>query len=227
MDEMAPDARMRGRRLPHGTLLALILLLALAVPPRSADASTGTLHQAGRPPLPTVVVSRFLAALRADPSGRTAVQYLDEDLGAAVRSGHSVVSLLGLQALYRSFSVVGSGPESDYTSHTGVRATLVYPSGSIQRDFELRVNPNTGVWRIDRITPVAAAATGASQTAEPAIPAAGEGGASATEPAWMLVGALLLGLALPRGVVTLPPVSCPIARWWRRNRNGMPLWRHC
>jgi hypothetical protein len=95
---------------------------------------------------PVDVSVQFLAALlsNADPSS-----LLSDQLREAVQNGRSILSLLGVENLYSSFSVslVAAGD-----GQMTVRADLDYGAGRVEERL-LTLVQQDGTWRIDDISP--------------------------------------------------------------------------
>jgi hypothetical protein len=94
---------------------------------------------------PAQVVSDFLTALQNDPSGKSSLTYLGQDLQANVQSTIPLSQLLGLEATFRSFGISGTQREEG-SGYALVEAGLNVVS-PLKRGFEL-VQENGG-WVID------------------------------------------------------------------------------
>ena len=94
---------------------------------------------------PALVVSDFLTALQSDPSGKSSLAYLSQDLQASVQSGNPVSQLLGVESTFRSFGISGKhGEDGSKYALVEVGLNAVSP---LKRAFEL-VQEN-GSWVID------------------------------------------------------------------------------
>lgn len=97
---------------------------------------------------PGQVTHDFLISLLRDPSGAGSLKYLTRRRAAEVEGGTSILALLGVQKLYKSFSyeilVMNSGGVST------IRVTLDYDDGPQARTFTLI--QEGGGWRINDIS---------------------------------------------------------------------------
>jgi hypothetical protein len=94
---------------------------------------------------PAQVVSDFLTALQNDPSGKSSLAYLSQDLQTSVQSGNSVSQLLGIETTFRSFGVSATHLE-DGGKYALVEVGLNVVS-PLKRAFELA--QQDGTWVID------------------------------------------------------------------------------
>jgi hypothetical protein len=94
---------------------------------------------------PTQVVNAFLTALQDDPSGKSSLAYLSQDLQANVQSVNLESQLLGIEGTFRSFGISQTQMEdSGEYALVEVGLNVVSP---LKRAFEL-VQEN-GDWVID------------------------------------------------------------------------------
>jgi hypothetical protein len=91
------------------------------------------------------VVSDFLTALQADPSGNSTMDYLSSTLQVDIQKGDLLPNLLGIQNTYSSFGISSSQPVPG-TGQILVEAGLNYVS-PIKRAFVL-INEND-TWKIN------------------------------------------------------------------------------
>ena len=91
------------------------------------------------------VVEGFLSTLKADPSGKSSLDYLSQPLQADLQSGDTVPSLLGVQNMYSSFGLLSTKPIPG-TDQVLVSAGLNFVSPAY-RSFVL-VNENN-TWKIN------------------------------------------------------------------------------
>jgi hypothetical protein len=94
---------------------------------------------------PAQVVSDFLTALQNDPSGKSSLTYLSQDLQANLPGSNPLPQLLGLAGTFRSFGISGTQIE-DGNKYALVEVGLNVVS-PLKRAFEL-VQEN-GIWVID------------------------------------------------------------------------------
>jgi hypothetical protein len=96
----------------------------------------------------TQVTLAFFGALRQDPSGATSMKYLSSHLQDAVRGGHSIASIVGIQNMYSGYQAGPAISRGGGRAAT-VRVTLDYAAGPTQRLVTLI--PEDGAWHIDDI----------------------------------------------------------------------------
>jgi hypothetical protein len=94
---------------------------------------------------PAQVVSDFLTALQNDPSGKSSLMYLSQDLQTKVQNDNPLLQFLGLEGAFRSFGISGT-QIADGGEYALVEAGLNVVS-PLKRAFEL-VQENGG-WVID------------------------------------------------------------------------------
>lgn len=131
-------------RMTARTVALSAFLLTFGV--TAASAAAATAPDAQRPAPADVLTSFLLAYQQAARSD--AVQYLDPSLQSQLRAGRSMAEVVGFAAGYRSFCVASYGPAGVGMSSIDFLATLNYPTGPLQRNVMLHVNPENGVWRI-------------------------------------------------------------------------------
>lgn len=156
------------------------------------------LSETGTPALTlTETVVGFLSAVQQDPANPAINQYFGTgSLNGRFIDGEPVLSLLGIQTVYRDFSVDSVTLESP--GNATVVVTLNFEDGSVQRTFKVSQGPLWGIRDIviDQAQPAPSAqpsataapsatakpsATAApSATAKPAASAKPSGGASAS-----------------------------------------------
>lgn len=103
-------------------------------------------------------VDRFLAALKADPSGKTAMPYLAPDLKQQLQGGTTPASLLGIQSAYQSYSVDASKPNG--AKQADVTASLRFGQSTEKRVFSVTEQGST--WLIEKIAQPSASPSAAS-----------------------------------------------------------------
>jgi hypothetical protein len=104
------------------------------------------------------MVSNFLTALQSDPSGKSSMAYLSQDLQANVPSGNPVPQLLGIEGTSRSFGISGTHLE-DASNYDLVEVGLnVAPDLNQSGDWLVGANGRTfyltqtpGGWLIAQI----------------------------------------------------------------------------
>jgi hypothetical protein len=93
----------------------------------------------------TKVVSDFLTALKADPSGQSSMDYLSSTLQADIQRGDTLPNMLGIQNTYSNFGI-SSSQLIPGTGQVLVEAGLNYVS-PVKRAFVL-IKEN-GAWKIN------------------------------------------------------------------------------
>lgn len=106
----------------------------------------------------TKVVSNFLTALKADPSGQSSMDYLSSTLQADIQKGDLLPNLLGIQNTYSNFGI-SSSQLIPGTGHVLVEAGLNYVS-PVERAFVL-IKEN-GTWKINTFIDYAFPSVGSS-----------------------------------------------------------------
>lgn len=92
-------------------------------------------------------VDKFLAALKQDHSGKSAEPYLASDLRQQAQSGKPIVSLLGIQSPYQSYSVDAAKPTG--ATEADVTASLQVGQSKEKRTFMVVKQGST--WLIQKI----------------------------------------------------------------------------